>query len=366
MRRGWRSWALAILLAAGFLGSAITLFDRQFASGELYPQFSTMRTDRMGARLLYDSLRGLPGIAVERNFLPLDFLPRDGAALVLLGLNPARVKWDDEMLLQSAEKIAARGNRVILAMYADLDKRDSIREDLEGKQQPNARGAGRKPEPAAPPLESMWKVWLRFDPAKDAGHPLYFEKADGWRVLESEDGRQLAVERDWGTGSVVLMAESGLFTNESAAVMDRLADVCAALGPYRQIVFDEQHLGVAESGSIMRMARQFRLIGLAAGLGLWAALFIWRNASGFPPPAPARALDRFAGRTSHAGLLTLLKRHIPPAEVAAVCWREWLSTKQRQVTPETKAMAEAILAGAAGPLEATRALEALTGAKGEL
>lgn len=355
------------MLAALFLGSAIVLFNRQFASGELYPQFSTLRTDRMGAKLLYDSLRKLHGIAVERNFQPLEFLPRDGATLVLLGLNPARANWDDEMLLQSAEKIAARGNRVILALYADPEKRTFLQEDLERKDQMNPNGAGKKSEaPAAPPLQSMWKIWLRFDPDPDADHPLYFQKAEGWRVLASDNGRQLTVVRAWGKGSVVLMAESDAFTNESAAEMDGLDDLCAALGPYRRIVFDEQHLGVAESGSIVGMARQFRLIGLAVGLGLCAALFIWRNASGFPPPAPSRAADRFAGRTSHAGLLTLLKRHIPPGELAAVCWREWLSTNQRQVTPEMKQRADAILAGAAGPLEATRALESLTGAKGEL
>ena len=213
----------------------------------------------------------------------------------------------------------------------------------------------------------MWKVSLILDSDKTHPHPLYFGQADGWRVRDKAGGRILAVERDFGQGSVVLMAESADFTNESAVALDRLEQVSGAIGPYRRIVFDEEHLGLAKSGSVVEMARQFRLMGVALGLGLCAALFIWKNAAAFPPPAPTGAIERFSGRTAQAGLLTLLKRHIPPAELAAVCWREWLGANRREATPERREQAEAILAGAAGdPLEATREIEALLHAKGEL
>jgi len=177
----------------------------------------------------------------------------------------------------------------------------------------------------------------------------------------------LAIERDFGKGSVVLLAESMDFSNRSTAATLRLRQVSGALGPYRRIVFDENHLGVAESGSVVGMARQFRLTGLAVGLALAAALFLWRNSTSFPPPAAARAGERLSGRTSQAGLLTLLKRHIPPAELAAVCWREWLSTNGHQAPPERRKRAEAILAASARrPLEATREIQALLHAKGKL
>jgi hypothetical protein len=344
----------ALVLGGAFLWGVVSLFNRQFAAGELYPRFSTMRTDRMGTKLLYDSLGKLPGVTVERNLLPVEFLPNDGAAVVLLGLSPMQVNWNPEMLLQIAEKIAARGNRVVLGMYLDPeDNRRVVGDDVEK----GPASKGKKPESS--PLEAMWKVKLKIDPDPDADHAVYFEKADGWRVRESDEGRILAVERDSGKGSIVLMAESDEFTNAAVVETDGLDEICSALGPYRRILFDEQHLGVAESGSVVGMARQFRLMGLALGLALVAALFIWKNAAGFPPPPAARAIDRFAGRTSHAGLVTLLKRHVPPGELARVCWNEWLSANRGQATPEIRKQAEAILARGGGAVEATREIQGM-------
>lgn len=370
MSRAWRSWALALAAAAVFLGGAIGLFNRQFASGELYPEFSTMRADRMGAKLIFESLGKLPGITVERNFLPFEFLPRDGATLVLLRMRPMEVNWDGALFLRPVERMASRGNRVVVAMWIRPDGTRPAQADFDKPEEPKGADAKKKSKlqpPEEPPLKSMWKVSLKIDSGAKDPHPLHFGQAEGWRVRERTGSKILAIERDFGKGSVVLMAESADFSNQSAVAMDRLPQVAGALGGYRRIVFDEEHLGIAESGSVVGIARQFRLMGLAIGLGLCAALFIWKNASSFPPPEPARAGERLSGRTSQAGLLTLLKRHIPPAQLAAVCWREWLSANRREVSADRRAQAEAILAASGGrPVEATREIQALLHAKGEL
>lgn len=369
MRKAWRSWALALLVGVAFFWGVIGLFNREFASGELYPEFSTLRTDRLGTKLLYDSLGKLPGITVARNFMPMEFLPRDGVTLVLLGVNPMRVNWNEDRFLQVLERMASRGNRVVVAMHIDTEYDRPKQKDFDRQEEPNPTGTKRKPAPdasQAPPLKTMWKVTFQIDSDEKNPHPLYFGQAEGWRVCDKVGSETLAIERDFGKGSVVLLTESADFTNESAVAMDRLRQVSGVFGPYRRIVFDEEHLGIAESGSVIGMARQFRLMGLALGLGLCAALFIWRNAASFPPPARSRSVERFSGRTSHAGLLTLLQRHIPPSSLAAVCWREWLSTNGRQATPECRKQAEAIVAGAAGrPVEATREIQALLHAKGQ-
>jgi hypothetical protein len=355
--RGWRAAAAALAAAGLFLWGAVALFERQFAAGELYPEFSSLRTDRMGTRLIYDSLGRLPGVTVERNLLPFEFLPQDGVALVLAGIRPLAVNWNEGLLLRSARGLARRDNRVVLAMHIDPDDVELKPEDFEH----------RKGAPDTPPLVTEWKVKLQLDPDRKAPHRLWFAQAEGWRVLDTADGRVLSIERTFGTGSVVLMAESGAFTNGSAVELGDLEKVTAALGSYRRIVFDEQHLGVAESGSIIGMARRFRLMGLAAGLALCAALFLWRNASSFPPPQAGRRRETYSGRTAQAGLLTLLRRHIPPGELAAVCWREWLATNGQAATPDLRARADAILAIAAGrPVEATRQIQTLLETKGRL
>jgi len=367
MNRALRTWALVLLVAGLFLAGVITLFNRQFAAGDVYPEYSSMRTDRLGTKLLFDSLAQLPGFTVERNFAPFPFLPSEGATLILLAYDPLQANWGELEFVRSVEGIAARGNRVVVAMrprpYTTLAQKD-----FEEPPAPQSRQSKSRNEPPPdPPIHKRWKVKFAYKPEKNDTHPLYFSEAEGWNVLDHAGSRALSIEKGLGKGSVLLMAESGAFNNDSVVRLRGLEQLCQAIGPYHRVIFDEQHLGIEESGTIVGMARRFRLTGLAIGLGLCAALFIWRNASSFPPAAAARSADRFSGRTSHAGLLTLLKRHIAPAELATVCWLEWLSTNRHQTTPERLQKA-GDAAGRKGvpPLETTREIQTILHAKGEL
>ncbi len=367
--RGVRPWVVVTAVIALFVGGVIVLFNQQFAAGNVYPEYSSMRTDRMGAKLLYDSLGRLPGVTVERNFGPFEFLPRSGATVLMLAYDPLQANWGAMQFLRPVEAMASRGNRVVVTMrvqpYTTPKEEDFTKQSDQNPLHLKKKENKDEPPPD-PPLYQKWKVKFGYKPGKDVEHPLYFAEAEGWTVLDRAGDRTLAIERNFGQGSVVLMAESSDFNNENVVGMQRLRQVTLALGPNHRIVFDEQHLGIEESGTIVGMARRFRLSGIAIGLGLVAALFIWRNSSSFPPPSAARPGNHYSGRTSHAGLLTLLRRHIPPAELAAVCWREWLSTNRHEVTPERLKKATAILDRPGLPLEKTREIQTVLHAKGEL
>lgn len=331
----------ALLLAGAFIYAALRLFGLQFTAGGVYPEYSSLRSDPMGAKLLFDGLAGIPGVRVERNYLPLQYLPEHGAAVVLLGVVPDLLGADLPVL----ERAAARGNRVVVALKLPA--------------------AGPLPDTKA--LESAWHVRIATDAARDRLHRFYFADAQEWRVLQHIGPKVLAMERDFGKGTVALLAESDDFSNQSTLAGDRLREVTAAIGANSYVVFDEQHLGIAEGGSIVQMAYRFRLGGLIAGLALLAALFLWRNAAGFPPPAAAEVTGRPAGRTSHAGLLTLLRRHVPPRDLAAICWQEWLHSGRGRVSTERLERAADIARTAAGrPVEAVREIGALLHTKGEL
>ena len=367
MSRGWRPWVLVVLVAGAFAWGVLHLFHAQFASGDVYPEFSSLRTDRMGTKLLYDSLARLPGVTVERNLLPMEFLPREGAVLLLLGAQPLAVNWNEAQLLQAAERYARRGNRVVLAMHFVREYHSLRQRDFDRREEPPAGRRKKKTEPETPAIQAIWGVSLKFDEDEKAPHPLYFGSTAGWIVRSQMGGRTLGIERQFDKGSVRLLAESGDFANGAVLSMQRLPQVTEALGDFKRVVFDEQHLGIAESGSVVGMARQFRLMGVVLGLGICALLFIWRNATSFPPPPSARVAERHAGRTSHSGLVTLLRRHIPTSEVAAVCWREWLSTNRAHTPPDLCSKAEAILASSAGrPLDAAREIQNLLRTKGEM
>ncbi len=326
---------LLLILFAGFAAGVMYLFGVQFAAGDVYPEYSSLRTDPMGTKLLFDSLARLPGVTVARNYLPLDVLGENGAVF-LLGLIPGSFGEDDEGL-QRIERLARSGHRVVLAMAPPTEYTELM----------------------ALALDRAWHVKLGADSNHKHVHRLYFTEARDWNVLDRVGPKLLAVERDFGKGSVVLFAESDDFTNEATVAADRLEMVSMAIGASSHVVFDEQHLGIAETGSFVGLARRFRLSGLALGLAICTALFLWRSASGFPPAASTQDVP-LSGRTSRAGLLTLLRRHIPPHELAATCWQEWLSANRRTAPPERLARAAAIVRNASDkPLETVRELHSL-------
>ena len=328
-----RTWLLGVALAGGLVYGALYLFGLEFAAGEVYPEYSSLRTDPDGTRLLHDSLAALPGFTVERNYRALEFLPDGGVTVLLLAIPADTFGVDSEPYLRSMEASARRGNRMVAALRVN-------------------------PEAKPPKFEELakrWNVHLGLEP-KTRRHPLYFSQAKGWNELDRVGPKLLIIERAFGKGSIVLFAESEDFTNRATVAADRLRMATLAIGPNTHVVFDEQHLGIADSGSVVALARRFHLMGMALGLALCAALVLWRNGVDFPPPLQTPAGERLAGRTSQAGLVTLLRRHIPPAALAATCWQEWLNGNRGTLPPQRIAKAE----------QALREMEAVLHAKGEL
>jgi len=53
---GWRAWLVLLLLLAGFTWGMLNLFGVQFSIGDVYPEYSSLRSDPVGSRLLFESL----------------------------------------------------------------------------------------------------------------------------------------------------------------------------------------------------------------------------------------------------------------------------------------------------------------------
>src|SRR4051812_43939030 len=86
LRKPLLTLTFAILLAAGFFFGLARLFTLRYASGEVYPPYSTMRADPLGAKGVFEALSALPGVEVRRNFQPLKRLrPGKPVTLVYLG-----------------------------------------------------------------------------------------------------------------------------------------------------------------------------------------------------------------------------------------------------------------------------------------
>jgi hypothetical protein len=307
-----RPLVLVLLLGGVFAAGLIWLFDLQFATGEAYPDYSTMRTDPLGARVLYDSLGASGEAEVSRNFHPLEHAGISDSTVVLLGVWPAFTADAAERL----EELASKGNRVVVALRPD-----------ERKQADSAV------------LAKRWKVKL---PSSE-------------KILE----------RPFGTGVVVVVPAGEVFENASLATEPDSGLIVQALGPGRRIVFDESHLGMVESGSLVGLARRYRLQGFAWGCAVVLALFLWRSTSQFPPPAPVPPeAGRIAGRTSASGLAGLLRQNVPVERLVGTAWDLWSGANPRQPAPSRRTRAEALGRAPGDPLATLTAMHRALESKG--
>ncbi|MEI9894518.1 MAG: DUF4350 domain-containing protein [Chthoniobacter sp.] len=193
---------------------------------------------------------------------------------------------------------------------------------------------------------------------------LYFrDLKPQWKVLYMCGTMPVIIERQFGRGSIVLVADSFLVSNE-ALRGERHPQLLSRLfsGP-STVIFDEEHNNLRENAGIASLARKYRLHGVIAGLVLLAIFFVWKNMVRFIPAyAPSVGEGNVvAGRESSEGFVNLLRRSIRPSAVFEVCVAEW--RKSFRGRPRELARVDVILAqeaarGTAGrdPLATYRAI----------
>lgn len=357
-----RRLLLPILLLALAAGLA-QLFILRFEAGDVYPPYSSLRTDPLGAKAFHDSLASLRGPAVSRNHRPLlKLADRGPLTLFWLGEGQGFLGEVTEEFARSLEAVAAHGGRLVVA-FAPMN-RDAKEPELFFKRKDSAKDVKKKDAAKRKKrshsegqielvsLSERWgvrtaharlprdrddvtqsvKAKLQTDdelPQRVSWHSsLYFKDlGKPWRVVYSRDDKPVLVERTLGRGTIVLVSDSYLFSNE-AMNDERQPELLAWLtGANREIVFDELHFGIREESGVMTLAWQYRLHGLFAGLLMLAGLFIWQSVAHFVPLSEKGDGSGHAGpdvgRDSTAGLANLLRRSIPPSDLVGVCLDEW-------------------------------------------
>ena len=125
-------------------------------------------------------------------------------------------------------------------------------------------------------------------------------------------------------GSIVLISDSFLISNE-AMKRSRHPEFLAWLcGNHQNIIFDETHLGVSKNQGIVSLIRKYGLVPFFVSLIVLAILFIWRQSTGLVPPQKEdERIVVDADKDSLAGFTNLLRRNITPHEVLGACLAEW-------------------------------------------
>src|SRR5258708_2021039 len=120
-----RSLPLLVLLlsAAGFAYGLFQLFKLRFDVGDIYPEYSSLRSDPLGTMALYESLERIPGLAVRRDFLAANQLP-EGRRVTYLHLGRRASEWNrmPEELVKEIEDFLGRGGRLAIALAPQTSK----------------------------------------------------------------------------------------------------------------------------------------------------------------------------------------------------------------------------------------------------
>ena len=359
----------------------VRLLFLRFSVGDVYPPYSTLRSDPLGARALHDALKHLPGLRVERDMRPpSEFHSDDGPAVFVLSVPPDIGVGRES--LDCLESTLRAGGCVFLSMTPKKERRRPPRkaekkpkeEEEEGKSdsekksedvccdkktstgdstddatnaRPQCGPGGCVTKPLR--LHEQWGFSVKLHAGRvkdlDQGVVLKRRLPDGplpeamtchtrlrfagvelpWRTVYGDRDGAVLMERPFATGRIVLAAESYPFSNQALRDDPQPGLVSWIVGDRKRVVFDESHLGVTERSGVMTLLRRYRLGGVYVALLVLGVLIIWRGSTSFLPrhneQEEARAGQVATGRDAATGLVNLLHRSIPRGELPKQCVR---------------------------------------------
>lgn len=427
LEKRWVRAILAVGLIAAFVIGLVQLFTLRYEVGDIYPEYSSLRADPLGTKALAAALEDLPNVEVRRNFKPLPKMHPDGpVTLVYAGVGHDAV-WTNEELNAFNELILSGSRAIFTFYpvqtprnaaqdkWSQEEARKKKKEKTETGKSDEKKEARRTPKPGRNDSSKDRKKKNRKldDDDEESGGPQYVEFAEvakrwgfnfgylpeekgktyyrhaaliepgghmesdiswhsalyfrdlkpQWKVLYMCGTMPVVIERQYGKGSIVLMADAFPLSNE-ALRGERHSKLLARLfdGP-SPIVFDEEHNDLRENPGIASLARKYRLHGVIAGLVLLAILFVWKNMVRFIPAHPAQVAEGnvVEGKESSEGFVNLLRRSIRPSAIFGVCFAEWRKTftgrpRDLAQAEELCAQRESQAAGHRDPLETYRAI----------
>jgi len=165
---------LVVMCAIGvaFILGLAHLFVMRFQVGDVYPPYSSLRTDPLGAKAFYESLARLPNISVERGYQPPSGVEMsDKATVFYLGAKVERV------LLE----------KMRMSKFAPRDVHDDRAKSLEAL----AAGGGRLVFTFHPLTN---RPWIDEEPAEDRREAVEESEQETEEAAEDEEEQELELE----------------------------------------------------------------------------------------------------------------------------------------------------------------------------
>lgn len=348
MRSKLFSSILFTAITFGFLGSVLWLIQLRFDTGQSYPKSSSLRADPIGTKALFESFTALGRLRVERNFTPfgeMQSLPTD-SVLLMLGVSGRSLH--DLAQYASIKDFVAGGGRLVVALNPGSIAYKYI-EDEERVDDPGESDDSESAAPFARRTEENQKEFLgeldlvhgkheggnatlkntnaeklpRLLPWREGG--VLSVSEDDWVSLYEIDGEVVLAERTLGQGSIVLLTDNYLFSNE-ALLKHRSSDFLIwLLGNAQTVIFDETHLGVAETTGVAKLIRRYKLDNFALACALLLGVIVWRGISPLLPHHTGRSIGNtvFSTHSTEAGLSDLVRRSVPATDLPREAFAQW-------------------------------------------
>ncbi len=350
MHRGKLLSLLSLLMVAAlFFYGTTKLLILRFRKGDVYPPYSSFRSDPLGTKAFYDGLSLLPGVETVRNVEPLRKVSGlSGTTLFLFGLQESRLCTMQQESAKAIDEAALAGARIVISFVPTHAKPAPLSKENE-KQKPPQKDAGEENDEEEKlygegyiDLKKHWgvEVELSAEESSEANlsapenslppsltwhSALFFQPQDeAWHTIYARAGKPVLVERSYGKGRIILSSDSFFLSNEamkSKRYPPLLSWLC---GPHKKIVFDETHLGISKSPGIVTLLRKYGLAPFLISLLVLAILAIWKQSVRF---VAAYEEDEQAivdpGKDSSTGLTNLLHRNISLNDILPVCLEEW-------------------------------------------
>jgi hypothetical protein len=329
----------------------IHLFVLSFKTGDIYPAYSSLRSDPLGTRALYESLKNFDIVSVNRNYHSLRSLKFEPeTTFFYFGVSADDYKWVKEGFINVLDRLTSSGGRLVLSFLPENRRGPKPKNDIPKEKLISiethwgisfefAENLGTKEENRL----DLLAISTRSDfPSGISWHTnLYFKLLDNrWQVLYLCDGHPVIVERSYGRGTILLCADSFFVSNEALWSERHPQLLTRLVGQNSNIVFDEAHFGITKSPGVVGLIRHYRFHWFLATLAAIAFLFVWKNAGFFVPPykdADSSSNDVVSEKDYTQGLVALLRRNIPRSGILQVSVQEWEQTykKDQRVRPVT-------------------------------
>jgi hypothetical protein len=342
----WAALGLAVVLlfAAGLFG----LLALRFETGDIYPPYSSLRSDPLGTRVLYDSLERMPGLTVARHYARPEKLSSEATTLILAGLEKQAFERSAREM-DALQRFVLNGGRAVLMLTAvkpdreaDGQKSSAPSEEDPQAQPPEDENETLSEQARRTSLASKWGFAVATLPPATSGSKarrdaaaspelpaaivwhsgmVFMPDHPDWHVLYRIEDRPVVMERRLGRGSIIMSTDSYLISNEALRNHRQPALLGHLVGPSRKVLFEETHFGIHRQPGISNLIRRYRLHGLVAGLLLLAGLYIWRNGRSFLPPPPEQPDEgfRMPYQDTDLAMVGLLRRHLLDDQLLNTC-----------------------------------------------